>query len=181
MYTNRKMPKFVDYSKGLIYKVVCKDTEINEFYIGSTTDFSQRKNHHKYSSINKDGYLYSFIREYGGWINFDMVLVEFFPCGSKLELDRRERHFIELMKPELNKNTPPSFGRCKHDLLRPECGECKGGNICKGIHICEHNRQRYECKDCNPILCKHCKKSYTKAYVHKHELRCKMRPTDEAI
>ncbi len=30
-----------DYSKGVIYKIYCKDPNIDKVYIGSTTDFNK--------------------------------------------------------------------------------------------------------------------------------------------
>ena len=45
------MPKKnIDYSKTIIYKIVCKDINIKDCYVGSTTDFIRRKNRHKLNS-----------------------------------------------------------------------------------------------------------------------------------
>jgi hypothetical protein len=42
------MPKTtIDYSKIVIYKIVCYDLNVKDIYIGSTTDFTQRKCSHK--------------------------------------------------------------------------------------------------------------------------------------
>jgi predicted GIY-YIG superfamily endonuclease len=41
----------------LIYKLVCSDPTITEIYVGSTTNFNERKRGHKktcYTEINKD-------------------------------------------------------------------------------------------------------------------------------
>ena len=37
----------VDYSKTIIYKIVCNDLNVKDIYVGSTTDFTKRKNKHK--------------------------------------------------------------------------------------------------------------------------------------
>ena len=38
------MPKEnIDYSKTIIYKIVCKDINIKDCYVGSTTNFTNRK------------------------------------------------------------------------------------------------------------------------------------------
>lgn len=34
--------KPIDYSKGKIYKIVCKDLDIIDIYVGSTTDFIEK-------------------------------------------------------------------------------------------------------------------------------------------
>ena len=39
-----KLP--INYSKSVIYKIVCKNPEIEDFYIGSTTNLTQRKYTH---------------------------------------------------------------------------------------------------------------------------------------
>jgi hypothetical protein len=41
-----------------------------------------------------------------GWENTHIVLIENFPCNSKDELFARERHFIDLLNPELNTRLP---------------------------------------------------------------------------
>ena len=103
--------KKVNYSKGLIYKICCLDTSIKEVYIGSTTNFDQRKKQHKAncnSSKSKKYNLnvYKFIRENGGWNNFDMVLIEYYPCETKLELEREERKILEQQDLTLNSCVP---------------------------------------------------------------------------
>ena len=105
------MPKNPDYSKGMIYKLCCKDPQITEIYIGSTINKKNRKNTHKKccnNSNEKDynSYKYEFIRDNGGFENFDMILIEAFPCNSKNELISRERYWIETLKPKLNRNIP---------------------------------------------------------------------------
>ena len=47
------MPKLpIDYSKTIIYKIVCNDTNITDCYVGHTTDITRRKAHHKCSCNN---------------------------------------------------------------------------------------------------------------------------------
>jgi len=46
------MPRLpINYSKTSIYKLCCNDTSITECYIGHTTNFTKRKQRHKYSCI----------------------------------------------------------------------------------------------------------------------------------
>jgi len=97
----------IDYSKTVIYKIFCKDLNITDIYIGSTTDFNKRKNQHK-NDCNNENYrkynikLYQFIRNNGGWDNFEMIIVEEYSCNSKLEAEIKERYFIEELKSNLN-------------------------------------------------------------------------------
>ena len=42
------MPRYnTDYSKLVIYKIVCEDSKVEDIYVGHTTDFNNRKNVHK--------------------------------------------------------------------------------------------------------------------------------------
>jgi len=100
-----------DYSKGLIYKLCCLNTDITDIYIGSTTNLKQRKQGHKIrcNNANSSKYnfnVYKFIRENGGFQNWEVILVEYYPCETKLELERREREIIEELKATLNTFIP---------------------------------------------------------------------------
>jgi len=102
------MPKnSIDYSKGIIYKLVSKDLSIPDMYIGSTTNFNKRRNCHKNNCINENNpkynlKVYQFIRDNNGWDNWDMVEIEKYSCKDKNELFKRERYFYEELKPSLN-------------------------------------------------------------------------------
>ena len=102
------MPKSnIDYSKGIIYKLVSKDLNIKDCYIGSTTNFNKRKNSHKSDCVNEKNpkfnlKVYQFIRENGNFENWDMVEIEKWPCNDKNELFKRERYHYELSQPSLN-------------------------------------------------------------------------------
>ena len=101
-----------NYNNSMIYKLCCKNTDIKEIYIGSTTNFRVRKNKHKSNCYNiKDDRkynlkVYQFIREHGGFENFDMILIETVNCNTKLELHKIERKYIEELKPILNDRIP---------------------------------------------------------------------------
>ena len=86
-----------NYDNGLVYKI--QHNSIDELlYVGSTTEFTKRKSHHKFSSKNVPSKLYVMIRENGGWENFTMTLVKYFPCNTKRELEAEE----EKVRRELN-------------------------------------------------------------------------------
>ena len=101
----------IDYSKTMFYRLVCKDLEVSDFYIGHTTDFKSRKNKHRKNCKNPNNpnfnaYLYRVIRENGDIENWDMVLIETLKCENRLEALKRERELIEQMKPTLNQLRP---------------------------------------------------------------------------
>jgi len=107
------MPKKVpDYSKSCIYKLLHKEDFNNvNCYVGSTTNFIQRKKSHK-KTCNNENYrdynlkLYQYIRQNGGWNNWTMIQIEPFICNSKKELETRERYWIEQLKSKLNCTIP---------------------------------------------------------------------------
>jgi hypothetical protein len=106
------MPKNnIDYSKTVMYKIVCKDLSITDLYVGSTTSFTKRKTAHKYSSShpNKSNYhykIYETIRNNGGWNNWEMLEIEKFPCNDGNESRTRERYWVEELQPKMNTKSP---------------------------------------------------------------------------
>lgn len=94
----------VNYSKSVIYKIVC-NTDGTLIYVGSTCSFTTRKSQHKSACYNTNNKTYNFplynmIRENGGWDNFRMVIIEEYPCETKLQLCIRE----EELRVEYNAN-----------------------------------------------------------------------------
>jgi hypothetical protein len=107
------MPRLpINYENACIYEIVCKDVSITQRYIGSTTNLIKRRNNHKSSCNNEKSkqynqYVYQFIRDNGGIVNWDVVLIEkVIDCKDNENLHKRERHYIESLKAELNKKIP---------------------------------------------------------------------------
>ena len=100
------------YENSVIYKLVHKNDQDNEnIYIGSTTNFRGRKFKHRNNCNNEKSYeynfnVYQFIRENGGWDEWEMIGIENYPCESKRELEIRERFHIETLKSKLNRVIP---------------------------------------------------------------------------
>jgi len=100
--------KAIDYSTTIIYKIVCKDLEVTEVYVGHTTSFKDRKTTHKSACNNENNKSYNFkvykyIRENGGWENFDMIEIEkFSECKDSNEALARERYWYEQLNAKLN-------------------------------------------------------------------------------
>ena len=106
------MPKVpIDYSKAFIYKLCCLDVSVKEIYIGSSTNFKQRKIKHK-SDCNKEKskicnrYVYKFIRDNGGWDNWTMIELYKYPCNDKRELEYEEYRVMIELQSQLNSNRP---------------------------------------------------------------------------
>ena len=135
-----KMPKLpIDYSKTIIYKIICCDPNIKDCYVGHTTDFTRRKQKHKSCCNNPNSKcynykLYSNIREKGDWDNWQMIMVEEFKCDNKLEATKREREYLEKLQANLNGNVPSRtvqehrksyYQEHKHEIIKKVyCPHC---------------------------------------------------------
>ena len=132
------MPKHsIDYSNTHFYRIVCGDLKITECYVGHTTDFRVRKNAHKSQCSNTSSTcfnypVYQFIRENGGWSNWDMVLIAKHSCEDKLVATMKERYYIEQFNASLNA-VIPSRGVKERNILRKD-------------EITKNNKQYYNIK-----------------------------------
>ena len=121
--------KAINYDKTHFYRIVCKDLDIKECYVGHTTDFNTRKCQHKHDSIRNNSekhniYVYEFIRENGGWDNWDMVLIKTEKCDNEIDAKSKERYYIEQYKASLNKIKRPYISEEeKKELYKEYYGE----------------------------------------------------------
>jgi len=102
------MPKKeIDYSKIVLYKIVCNDLNVKDLYVGSTVNFRQRKSAHKSHCNNENDThynikIYQTIRDKGGWENWTMNEIEKFSCKDGNEARTRERYWFEELEAKLN-------------------------------------------------------------------------------
>lgn len=154
----------VDYSCGKIYKLVCRDVLITDQYVGSTCAFSARRFHHKKNTTNRvsKAYhrrVYTFIRNHGGFENWDMIQIEAYPCNSKLELLARERYWYDQLKPTLNTNIPNRSSR--EFYSQPHQKE-------KKKILNEKYRNNHKLRLNTKINCDKCKGKYIQRNKYKH-------------
>ena len=95
-----------DYSKTIIYKLINYDYP-ELVYVGSTTNFTKRKQQHKYSCHNEKtkGYNYNIyvnIRKNGGWENWNMIKICDYPCDNKREAEQEEDKYMVELKATIN-------------------------------------------------------------------------------
>ena len=107
--------KAIDYSTREVsfYRFVCADPTIINTYVGSTVNFTKRKNNHKSrcnNSFNKNHNLkvYQLIRENGGWCNWSMIEIESRLVESKRHAERIEQEWIKKFNADMN--CKKSFG-----------------------------------------------------------------------
>jgi hypothetical protein len=96
-----------DYSKTIMYVLKCKDENVEEEYIGHTTNFEERLNCHKQRCCNENGKhynykIYKFIRENGGLDNWNMIILEEFSCENKRQAECKEEEVRVERKAQLN-------------------------------------------------------------------------------
>ena len=97
--------------EGFLYKICCLDVTKDQIYVGSCNSLKDRKYRHKYSCSHeadvKHNYpVYQYIRENGGYDNFDFIVLEKIEYDEKYELHARERYWIETLKASLNAIIP---------------------------------------------------------------------------
>ena len=149
-----------NYQNGTIYKIVCKDSSITDCYVGSTTNNSKRKSTHK-SACNNDGNkkynypVYRFIRDNGGWENWEFVLLEDYPCNKKKQLNIRERYWFEKLNATLNDRYPERRNRKETLNAYRSKTETK-----------EHYKEYYN----RPEIKEH-RKEYEKQYYNRPEIK----------
>ena len=103
------MPKQpINYDNVIIYKLVCKDIDIVDCYVGYTTSFVSKKYDHKHACNNINDkkynmYVYEFIRNNGGWDNWDMIVIEKCSCKDVDEVKLKTRNYMQSLNARLNK------------------------------------------------------------------------------
>ena len=99
------------YDDCVVYAIVCKDKKVKDCYVGSTTNFDIRKARHRSAcdNPNANAYpckVYKFIRSNGGMENFKFKILEEPDVITSRQLHDRERHYVDKLKPTLNKQLP---------------------------------------------------------------------------
>ena len=136
--------KPADYSKGLIYKLCSNDTDIKDIYVGSTTKFNYRKYNHKSCCHNEKNKsynynLYKFIRENGGWEEWNMILIEYYQHNKekiavyrKIQYEENKDKILEKRK-EYYENNKEQIAEKNKQTITCECGV-----ISTKCHIARH-------------------------------------------
>ena len=176
------MPKTIlDYSKTIMYKIVCKDLNVKDCYVGHTTDMTKRKCGHKHvcnNEKNKDHNLkiYKIIRENGGWDNWTMVLVETFPCKDKHEACSRERELFEELDAKLNSFRPYLTQEERREHKKQHSKQYYQEYKEYHKQYREERKEKIAEKHKEKIQCEYCAKQLTKCNMYHHHKICKSKP-----
>jgi len=149
---------------GYIYKISCKDPNIKNEYIGSTTDFKRRIRQHKYSSNKLDdeqNNLYGFINNNGTINNFNFEILLKVIVNEKKELHEIEKQFIKSHNNLLNKYIPnrtqKEYYHDNYDILKQK------------RHIKYHNnREEILLKKSSTMVTCECGVTLTKNHLKRH-------------
>ena len=146
----------MNYSQGKIYKIV--DNTIDNIYIGSSCQKQLRKrlqqhvsNYKRYLKGEK-GNCTSFDIIKNG--NYDIILIEEYPCMNKMQLHKRERYHIENNKC-VNKHIPGrikgEYNKVWEDKNKEHRKQYKKDNRERNQML---ERKRYKFKrDCDYLCC----------------------------
>jgi hypothetical protein len=150
-----------------MYRIVCRDPTITDCYIGSTTDFTKRKSSHKSACNNsKDEnhhyYLYQFIRDHGGWENWDVLEIEMYRAVDKPDQARRERCWLETYGATLNKAIPSRTEKEYREENREQIRE-------RNKVYREENREQIRENDREKSTCNICNIIYSKSNLSQHK------------
>lgn len=166
--------KMDKYKKGKIYKIVSGDL----VYIGSTTKtLTQRLNKHEtdYKSYNR--YVSSFKVLKTG--NYEILLIENYPCNSRDELRAREQYHIDntecvniqraYRSPEYKKEYTKENNK-KNKSLRvtyEKTEKCMNyRKVYKSTN--ENYKEKFKIYSSTPITCDICNKSMRRDSIYKH-------------
>jgi len=101
-----------EYENAVIYRISCKDKNITDCYIGSTTNLKRRIWKHRSdchfqfaNAYNRN--CYKKMREHGGIKNWNIEQISTEKCSNKKELLSLERKYYEAQEnPSLNTHYP---------------------------------------------------------------------------
>jgi predicted GIY-YIG superfamily endonuclease len=148
-----------------IYKIICKDENIKDCYVGSTKDFNKRKAQHKIDLQHRKMKLQTIINNNGGWDNWNMIEIEKIICENYNEARQKERYYYEKLNATLNSQQPVRYN---YENLNQQ----KNYYIKNKELIIEKNKQYYVNNKeiiLQKCLCI-CGNYYTKKHKARHEL-----------
>ena len=167
---------------GFVYKLCSKDPSIEEIYVGSTINITDRMKSHKSNSNNannrKYNYkVYKFIRDNGGWTDWTYDILEECDVESKEELELcYEDTWIINLEPQLNsqraRRTPKEYREENKEKITIKNKEYYQQNreqlIKRKKKYREENKEQISIKANEKFNCE-CGGRYTRAHKSVHE------------
>ena len=157
----------MDYSKCVIYKIQHKDNN-DLLYVGHTTNFTKRKYEHKSRAICETSKeynrkVYQMIRENGGWDDFNMIVIEEFPCENNRQAEAEEDRIMREMKTTMNTNRASRSrkeyiqqyyeeNKEKISKVRSQLILCECGKTVSKRNISIHIKSKFHLNFLNPCI-----------------------------
>jgi hypothetical protein len=189
------MPKKpIDWSRCIIYKIY-KDG-IDDFYIGSTTDFIKRKSAHKTLSKTSNIKIYKIIRDNGGWDEWIMTAIEEYKdCENQTQARIKEEEWRVKLNATVNiikayrsieqykeqkkeyrqkkeyKEQQKEYRELNKEQKKEYDKEYKKNNIDK---IKEYKKETIYCDFCKKDINKNNKSQHYKSKLHINNSTCEM-------
>ena len=156
-------------SNILIYKVSCKDTQIRHCYIDTTKNIYKTRYLYKQKLVtNKQDFLTEFIRNNGGWDNWEIIQLEKYDSITSSDLDEKVKQWKILYDcPKMHQNAP----NCT-----------KNAPNCTKLHRNAPNCTEME-QPKNPLQCQCCMKLFSNKFsIKRHKQgRCKAEETIQSL
>ena len=157
-----------NYERTIMYKIVCKDTALQAVYVGHTTEFKKRCVNHRSRCYNPNEKcynirLYRYIRENGGFDNFNIVIIEQCSFNNKKEAIAHEGYLVNILDASLNDRMP---GRTSKEWY-----EQNREHVLSNAKNTEQRRQRmsqpFECPICKSWMLWAGQSRHNKSNKHK--------------
>jgi hypothetical protein len=148
----------------VIFKIVCKDLNVKEIYLGMTINFNVMQDKFKYIYNNRlrvkpkvkpNMILLNYIFLHGGFDNFLFEIIQTYKCDNAKEANIYKRKHYDELHPALNKNKPALSDEDRHKYQ-------------KDYHM--HYDRSYQC-DCGKSYTRnnftnHCKTEFHLSHVN---------------
>ena len=164
----------VDYQKTIIYKLCCRDVNIKEIYIGHTTNFKLRNKQHKTDCNNPNykqynSYKYKFIRDNGGYSNWNMIIIKDYPCNNKREAEAEENRIMIELGASLNSQKSYTTEEQKKEDRKNYNKQNKDIINEKQKNYYQQNKDNILEKQKEKVICDKCDTAITKRYLKQHQ------------
>ena len=134
--------------------------------------------------------MYQIIREYEGWSNWSMIIVEKCPCEDSYNSRKIERFYFEQLKATLNSYRPliTAEEKKQEDKERKQTEQFKEYNKFHSKQYREDNKEKiYERRSekitcsCGSLITKLHKARHEQSFKHISKSQSLFKPTDEII
>lgn len=136
------------------YKITCKDPLITRCYIGKTKRFIARCANHKTNSKENTLKLYAYIREHGGWDNWEINVIHQEFCSvtstTLIEYALIKQHGADLnmQMPNVYKRQEYNRRKCKeHYAIKKQCACGWEGSKMEWSHHIHSKKHKKYCID----------------------------------